>query len=423
MKVGDLVHGRFEVIEVPLRTNRAVALDRMTGRRALTCSGHGFLSQASSSAMVRHLRTLASPDLAEVLAVEPTVLALGEDEGTPTRTELGHLALDLLERCMALLTDGVTTDPDHAWIARSGEAWSLRIPAGLSALDDSWTPMAELDARAIIVARCERWLARHLGAEGPIVSYEPASHAHAARALARRVSDAGVSARAAAVPDRPELGWQRLDFDRAEQLGRAEVAARERSLRGLRGAARKKEIRYLPYLVLPFAAVLHHQACRAFAKADSPRALALLDEAITHDRTPRYLTTKALVLEALGRENDAQGAHEDAVGALPRRFFPAAHETLSLRSASEAAHASRTAHAYGAFLARRSELEQAAVWLRHATRAARALTDRFAASRHAALAVVLLRLRRHDEARAAARAALALDAAEPSALAVMARLG
>jgi hypothetical protein len=420
MKVGDLVHGRFEVIEVPLRTNRAVALDRMTGRRALTCSGHGFLSQASSSAMVRHLRTLASPDLAEVLAVEPTVLALGEDEGTPTRTELGHLALDLLERCMALLTDGVTTDPDHAWIARSGEAWSLRIPAGLSALDDSWTPMAELDARAIIVARCERWLARHLGAEGPIVSYEPASHAHAARALARRVSDAGVSARAAAVPDRPELGWQRLDFDRAEQLGRAAVAARERSLRGLRGAARKKEIRYLPYLVLPFAAVLHHQACRAFEGSAAPRALALVDEAIARDRIARYLTTKALFLEALGRQDEARRAHEDAVGALPRGFFPAWYERPSRTAGGP--HAARTAHAYGAFLARQGELEQAALWLTHATRGPFESTDRFAASRHGALAVVLLRLAREDEARAAAKAALAFDAAEPSALAVMARL-
>ena len=131
MKVGDLVHGRFEVIEAPLRSDEVVLRDRETGQRALSLQPRYFLDEASSFAMASHVRALADPALAEVLALNPTVLALGEDEGSPPAAELARLTLDLMERCLGLLEEGVVAQPLHAWVVRAEDGWRFRLPAGL----------------------------------------------------------------------------------------------------------------------------------------------------------------------------------------------------------------------------------------------------------------------------------------------------
>lgn len=404
MKVGDRVHGRFEVIEAPLRSDEVVLRDRETGQRALSLQPRYFLDEASSFAMASHVRALADPALAEVLALNPTVLALGEDEGSPTAAELARLTLDLMERCLGLLEEGVVAQPRHAWVVRAEDGWRFRLPAGLVGVYG-----LNFDNRPFL----QRWPVESVLIEGCLGFFDrrvpgKAGHARDAETAVATLAVWDEGLRGRSIP-RPRRVWQRLDLDDAERRGRA---ARER------GSKRSE------YVDWPLAAVIHHRACVAASAGDRSLALALVDEALTLDRHARYLTTRALLLEALGRDEEARVAHEQAVDALPQSFLTTSSEEIRIIDGSESMHDARTAHAHGAFLARRGELEAALPWLRVGRgRHPWFGHDRFAASRHGALAVVLLRLHRDDEARAAATAALGIDAAEPSALAVMVRLG
>lgn len=155
--------------------------------------------------------------------------------------------------------------------------------------------------------------------------------------------------------------------------------------------------------------------------ARDPRRLGpTLDRTLTLDRHARYLTTRALVLESLGRDVEAREAHEAAVAALPVREYDG---RIRIIPDDASLHDNRTAHAYGAFLARHGELGAALPWLERGIEVDDAFDpDPRRALRLGALAVVCFRLGDHEHARARAEEALALDPTEASALAVLARL-
>jgi hypothetical protein len=129
--VSALVHDRFEVVTRLARRGPYELRDRATGRRALMAEQGHFLEDASSYAMASWVKVSARADLAEVLALEPTVLAWDLDDASPPPGERARLALVLLERCLDLAAEGITTEPTCASVVRRADRWDVVVPAGL----------------------------------------------------------------------------------------------------------------------------------------------------------------------------------------------------------------------------------------------------------------------------------------------------
>jgi tetratricopeptide (TPR) repeat protein len=440
--VSALVHGRFEVLVRPARRGPYELRDRATGRRALMAAPGHFLEDASSYAMASWVKSAARSDLAEVLALEPTVLAWDLDEGGPSAGERARLALVLLERCLDLAAEGITTEPTHASVVRRDDRWDVVVPAGLGeggALHHDQRFAARWPAEQRLAQRCLVWSEPELDstsslglsfAEGverlAVKANAPVEEANAPVEEANApVEEANAPVEEANAPveeanasveelvariHRPRrAAFRRIDFERAEAWG--ELAMREPR----QGWSRR-------YDAQPLAAVLHRKACLALRAGRANEALSTLDRVTELDPHARYLTTRALVLEELGHSEEARRAHEAAVAALGP--VPTCDpELIRVILIDESVHDARTAHAYGAFLARAGELDAARPWLERGALADAALgPDAHRARRVAALAVVLLRLGERERAGSYADEALAIDPHEPSALAVRTRL-
>lgn len=400
-----LVHDRFEVVARPARRGPYELRDRATGRRALMAEPGYFLEDASSYAMASWVKAAARADLAEVLALEPTVLAWDLDEGSPPSGERARLALVMVERCLDLAAEGITADPTRASVVRRDDRWDVVVPAGLgegSALHDDQRFAARWPTEQRVVERCLAW--SELGSAGSL----GLSFAEGVTRLAAK-ADGPVEELVARILRPRRAAWRRIDFEHAEAWG--ELAMRE-----------PRQGWSLRHHAQPLAAVLHRKACLALRGGHANEALSTLDRVIELDPHARYLTTRALVHEELGHSEEARRAHEAAVAALgpvPTRD----PETIRVIQLDESVHDARTAHAYGAFLARSGELDAARPWLERGALADPALgLDSHRAMRVAALAVVLLRLGQQERAGTCADEALAIDPHEPSALAVRARL-
>lgn len=416
MKVGERVHGdRFEVVAVPWKAFSSIDLvERATGRGALMASPGWFLEDASSFAMASWVKAAGRSDLAEVLALQPTVLARGTDEGKPTPRELGELTITLLERAFELGAEGISSEPHRAWITRRGERWDLVLPAGLGCggalhFDERFTAK-RWPASYQLLHACLAWLQQRVRPTTPRPGPPPRSMFPDVKTVPEAIQAM------AGVLRTPELSaheWRerrltshRIDFALAETLGEA----------ALRDAPEGYRARYVTW---PLAALVHRRACLALQAGDARLALATVERAIALDPCARHHTTRALLLERLGEDDAARAAHEAAIAALPDRDRSAG---IAILDEDDSVHDARTAHARGAFLARRGDPSAARPWLERALEVPDVLgPDPNRAMRLAALAVVLLRLGDHAGAARRASEALALDPREPSALAVRAR--
>lgn len=416
LKEGDRIHGRFEVVKPPFRFAPLELRDVTTGRAAVMATTGYFLEDASSFAMASWVKSQEREDLAEVLALRPTVLAWGRDEGKPSPRELGELTITLLERAFDLGAEGITCEPRLAWIVRRGEGWDVVLPAGLGhggELHFDQRVAAQRWPRAWqILQACLGWLEARLRPAPPRLGGPP-PRTWFSQVKTVPEAIAGL-AREVGAPELADHAWreraapfQRIDFALAEELG--EAALREAPEEGYRRA----------YVGYPLAALLHRRACVELPR-DAQAALVTVERAIALDPCARHLTTRALVLEALGRDDEARAAHEAAVAALPALREVAGFGPIG---DDDSVHDARTAHGWGAFLARHGDLAAARPWLQRAIVVPDLLgPDPQRAMRLAALAVVLFRQGERERAAQLAAEALALDPAEPSALAVHARL-
>lgn len=200
----------------------------------------------------------------------------------------------------------------------------------------------------------------------------------------------------------------------------AKIADLERSIAGLN----------TPQTAIDLAWAYHQRACRSFAAGDLQAALADVERAIWLDRSVGYQTTRAVLLDRLGERASARadvadacaradtlylgapnderltGAYDEAVSrpdfarALATAALFAVHDgdfgraEPMLRRSLDLHPSAAAAHALGAVLYRRGEVEEAVTF--EALSVALEPTN---AGHRWALVVSLLRLGRVDEAR------------------------
>jgi len=222
----------------------------------------------------------------------------------------------------------------------------------------------------------------------------------------------------------------------------AKIADLERSIAGLN----------TPQTAIDLAWAYHQRACRSFAAGESQAALADVERAFGLDRSVGYQTTRAVILDRLGQRAVARADVADACaragmlqlgGPNDERLTGAYDEVVSrpdfaralataalfdvhdgefgwaeprLRKSLELHPTAAAAHALGAVLYRRDEVEEAAAFEALAVELEPTNAHRWA------LVVSLLQLGRVDEAREHGLAAVRSAPGDPAQRARFARL-
>ncbi len=235
------------------------------------------------------------------------------------------------------------------------------------------------------------------------------------------------AARVATLPRVRSLPHVRLDWD-------AVIAEGEGMLAGPASATLLWRGRDLPrdgWVELPLAAAYHQRACRSFARNDLAAALRDVDRAVAIDDFFSYRTTRAIILDGLGRVAEARVALDRrSREPEPPRLIDWDQETMDREDAR--AHATRGVFALhdgapdlaAAELRRACELQPIAAYIHAFATALHAAGDRSGAAEadaravalapdepryRWALAVRLHELGRGDEARTHAEQALLAD--------------
>jgi tetratricopeptide (TPR) repeat protein len=115
--------------------------------------------------------------------------------------------------------------------------------------------------------------------------------------------------RIAALPVVRSLPRLSLDWDGIIAEGEAELA------KGTDGSTRDHDNN--PFIALPLAAAYHQRASRSFARGDLRAALTDAERAIALDAFLPYHTTRAVLLDALGRRAEARREIDGALAVAP----------------------------------------------------------------------------------------------------------
>jgi tetratricopeptide (TPR) repeat protein len=353
--MSELVGGRFEIAP-PSKFEVRAGVDRETGAPVFVQSDFGspytppfFLDDVAISCMAETVRELEDPRVAEVLWLDPVVIAAppGPQE-TLTTAEWLEAAIEVIDVLVLLARRGVCAEPFRTWARRGSDRVEVKVlaptPPQLQIL-----PWQELT----LPAEIERWLrqvfSRHredVRAEvGSALKALPTDDGEAFLAgLAAHATPRGAArAREIAMPTRLPRVAGPLDFDRAVDAGE-ERLAQEHGNRGSGG-------RYTAY---GLAAAYHHRACVAWEGGHRERALADLDRAVAIDPHTRYLTTRGLYARAFGDVEGARDLFDRAVAAIPPHREPGERWRVDEQQDTQeraARDAARTLHARAALRA------------------------------------------------------------------------
>jgi len=370
------------------------AVDQTTGARVIIERRGGPLLWAcdmQEEALARLVPPVASPFLAEVLHVGPGVVYSEPPAGRPRRTfspgEAAALSLQLCEATARLHAAGVAQlrfDPFNLrvvseqgrhrihWLVPGTweleffgrlEAHVLAPIAGLEKLRVPrrrvWWDMLNIvdfffslldrdpDSRDLPAEARALWpMRKHLGRNLPP---DVATLARLFLPLASIPADA--AERAAALPSVTSVPPPRLDWDRVISDGHAELPP-------------VTDERAHGHVAGPLAAAHHQRASRAWAAGDRASALRDAEQAVAlHGDWLPYTTTRAVMLDALGRGEEALRSLDEAIARASEKATSARAPRLWPVPARERARAYATR---GMIAFRRGELAEAARDLRRA---------------------------------------------------------
>ncbi len=339
-------------------------VDRQTGAPVLIEPRGDFfqwVSDVEREAAARCAGSLGSPYLAAVLHAGPGVVYAepppGLPRGTSSTAEAAELALQACEAAASLHAAGVGNlcfDARNLRVTGPAErrriVWIVPGAPALAALADATRPSDLVQARSAVGLGGDPVRGAAWGIVDFFASLLPASTLNRSPDGAllavtdkRRVVDdlpgdvaalarlllpflppsPSLLARVAAIPSVTALARLPLDWDAIIADGAAALAA--------------VDPRHRDYLALPLAAAYHQRASRTWASGDPAAALADVERAVALDGASLPIaTTRAVLLDTLGRGAEARRVIDAALGDLPA---PHAGPYLDAAAASPAARA------------------------------------------------------------------------------------
>jgi hypothetical protein len=300
------------------------AVDRHSGaevRIQPRRSSFGWSTDVEDATVARRVQALALPGTVPVLHPGPgIVFAAPPGDVERPRLLLEQAAACAIEACEvaawlhAAGIDGwLAFDPVHLRVVLEDGQWHARwLVPGLEVLagsgPDSPGDDRREERRLSPVQRAARKMARFLGSLCP--------HPEAAKLAATPAADMASLARQllAFTPSRPDLARRvealpvvrklpprRHEWDWIIDDGEALLA---------------HETHHREYITLPLAAAYHQRASRSFGAGDRGAALRDVDRALALDPYLPYRTTRAVVLDALGRTEESRREIALAVDAV-----------------------------------------------------------------------------------------------------------